>query len=271
MIDHKMVTKVIKVKAKRVFTPTRIPGADYVLNQYVGCGHACKYCYAKFMCKWYKYGNWGSWVVVKENLPLLIKKENVGGKVYMSSVSDPYQPIEKKLKLTRNILKNIDKNTKLRILSKSDLVLRDSDVFKEVKNVEIGLTINGFDGSVKREIEPFSSSNGKRIEALRTLYENGIKTYAFISPIIPNLVDIEQLIKETKDFVNFYWFEFLNLKASGREFREWLKQNYPESYDTIYNKDKAEGYVKDAIKVIKKAEIFVKGICVHYPRLVVMK
>ena len=266
-----MGIKIIKIKAKKAFTPTKIPGAAYVINQYVGCQHACKYCYAKFMCKWYNYGKWGTWIGVKENLPELVKKENVKGEVYMSSVSDPYQPIEKKLELTRNVLKNMDKNIKLRILIKSDLVLRDIDVFKEFKDMEVGLTINGFDGSVKKEIEPFSSSNERRIEALKVLHENDIKNYAFISPIIPSLTDIEHLIRETKNFVNFYWFEFLNLKASGKEFKEWLKQNYPESYDTNSDKAKAEKYMNETINIIKSSNVPIRGICVHYPKLVVIK
>ena len=266
-----MGIKIIKIKAKKAFTPTKIPGAAHVINQYVGCQHACKYCYAKFMCKWYNYGKWGTCVVVKENLPELVEKENVKGEVYMSSVSDPYQPIEKKLELTRNVLKNMDKNIKLGILTKSDLVLRDIDVFKEFKDIEVGLTINGFDGSVKKEIEPFSSSNERRIVALKVLHENGIKSYAFISPIIPNLLDVKQLIKETKSFVNFYWFEFLNLKASGKEFKEWLKQNYPESYDTNSDKAKAERYVNEIINIIKGSNVPIRGICVHYPKFVVMK
>ncbi|MCD6387092.1 MAG: hypothetical protein J7L30_02070, partial [Methanophagales archaeon] len=162
-----------------------------------------------------------------------------------------------------------DKRIRLGILTKSDLVLRDTDLFKEFKDIEVGLTVNGFDGKLKKEIEPLSPSNERRIHALKVLHENDIKNYAFISPIIPNLVDVEQLIKETKDFVNFYWFEFLNLKASGKEFREWLKQNYPESYDLISDKTKAEKYVKEVVNAIKKAEIFVKGICVHYPMMVV--
>jgi len=266
-----MGIKIIKIKAKKAFTPTKIPGADYVVNQYVGCQHACKYCYAKFMCKWHNYGKWGNWIVVKENVPDLVKKENVLGKVYMSSVSDPYQPIEKKIKLTRNTLKNMSKNIKLKILTKSDLVLRDVDLFKEFRDIEVGLTINGFDGKVKGEIEPFSPNNKKRIHALKVLYENGIKNYAFISPIIPNLVDVKELIKETKNFVNFYWFEFLNLRASGREFKKWLKQKYPESYDVISDKAKAEKYVREVMDAIKEAKIFVKGVCIHYPRLVMVK
>ncbi len=266
-----MRIKVIKIKAKRAFNPTKIPGADYVVNQYVGCQHVCKYCYAKFMCRWYNHGRWGTWAVVKENIPDLVKKENVKGEVYMSSVSDSYQPIEKKLKLTRNTLKNMSKNIRVTILTKSDLVLRDIDIFKEFRNIEVGLTLNGFDGKVKREIEPFSPNNEKRIHALKVLHENGIKNYAFISPIIPNLVDVGELIKETKDFVNFYLFEFLNLKASGREFREWLKQNYPESYDVVSDKTKAEKYVNDVINIIKRSNVPIRGICVHYPKLAMIK
>ena len=266
-----MEIKIIEIKAKKAFTKTKIPEADWVINQYIGCQHACKYCYAKFMCRWYNYGKWGTWIVVKENLPELVKKENVKGKVYMSSVSDPYQPIEKKLELTRNVLKNMNKNIKLGILTKSDLVLRDIDIFKEFKDIEVGLTINSFDGAVKREVEPFSPSNEKRVEALKSLHESGIKNYAFISPIIPNLTYVEELIKETKDFTDFYWFEFLNLRASGKEFREWLKQNYPESYEIISDKVKAEKYAKDVIKIIKNNDIQVRGVSVYYPKVMVVK
>ena len=266
-----MRIKLIKIRAKKGFTQTKIPGADYVINQYVGCQHACMYCYAKFMCKWYNYGKWSSWVVVKENIAELVKKEVVKGTVYMSSVSDPYQPVEKNLELTRNVLKNMDRNIKLGILTKSDLILRDIDVFKEFRDIEAGLTINGFDGKVKREIEPFSPSNRKRIEALQTLHERSIKNYAFISPIIPNLIDVEALIRETKSFVDFYWFEFLNLKASGKEFREWLKQNYPETYDVISDRAKAESYVKEIMNTIKRSNISVRGVCIHYPKVVVIR
>jgi len=266
-----MAINVIKINAKRAFTHTRIPGADYVINQYIGCLHACKYCYAKFMCRWYNYGEWGTWVIVKENIPELVKEKNVEGEVYMSSVSDPYQPIEEKLRLTRKILKNMNKSIRLRILTKSDLVLRDIDVFKEFKDIEVGLTINGFDGLIKREVEPFSPSNKRRIEALKVLYDEDIKSYAFISPIIPNLVDVENLILEMKKFVNYYWFEFLNLKASGKEFREWLKQNYPGSYDMFSNRTKIKRYLNEIINIIKRNNINVKGICIHYPKFMVVK
>ena len=262
-----MEVKIIRIKAKRAFTPTKLPGANYVLNQYVGCQHACKYCYAKFMCKWHAYGKWGSWVVVKENFPELVKGRRVAGRVYMSSVSDPYQPVEREILLTRKILEKMDKKTRLSILTKSDLVLRDIDLFKEFGDIEVGLTINDFDGRVKKEIEPFSPPKERRIRALKELSENGIKTYAFISPIIPELVDVEELINETKSFADFYWFEFLNLRASGREFREWLKENYAESYETLVRRTEFEKYVKSVRYAIKNSRVHVKGICIHYPEL----
>ncbi len=265
------MVKIIKVKAKKAFTPTRIPGADYVLNQYIGCEHACNYCYAKFMSKWYGHGAWGSWVVVKENMPSLVKTETVKGSVYMSSVSDPYQPVEEELQITRNVLRNMDKNVKLSILTKSDLVLRDINIFKEFKHIEVGLTINGFDTSVKREIEPFSPSNERRIKALKKLHEQGVKNYAFISPIIPGLVDVQALIEKTKSFTNSYWFEFLNLKAAGKEFRNWLSQNYPESYNLITDKHRFERFVKTVVDAINNSGVIVRGVCVHYPKIQVFK
>ncbi len=259
--------RIIKINAKKAFTPTKIPGARYVINQYIGCQHACMYCYAKFMNKFYPYGKWGNWVVVKQNLPELVKRETVKGKVYMSSVSDAYQPIESKLRITRQILENMDKNIDLSILTKSVLMLRDLDLFKEFRSIEVGLTINGFDKTVKQEIESFSSIHKKRVYALKKLYDEGISNYAFISPIIPGLVDIEELILETKDFVNAYWFEFLNLKASGSGFKKWLKENFPESYKVVSNKSRFEVYIREVTRIIEdskeKYDLEVRGIVWH--------
>ena len=129
-----METRIIKVNAKKAFTPTKIPGADYVLNQYIGCQHACLYCYAKFVCKWYKHGEWGSWVIVKQNFPELVKKEKerVNGKVYMSSVSDPYQPIEKDVELTRKILENMDKNVIIGNINKIEPCFKGHRSFSKI-------------------------------------------------------------------------------------------------------------------------------------------
>lgn len=254
--------KIIKRKAKSIFTKTSL-GCDFTINQYVGCGHACLYCYAKFMCRWKPYGKWGTWVEVKENAPELVKGKYVKGSVWMSSVSDPYQPIEKELKLTRRVLENMDKNIELAVQTKSDLVLRDIDLFKKFKNIEIGLTINGFEGEIKKLFEPFSSTHKERLQALKTLKENGIQTYAFISPIIPGLVNVKKVIRESRDFVDYYWFEMLNLRGAGEEFGNILRKKFPKSYNTITNKEKFGQFVKNLKDIIRKESIKTAGIVIH--------
>ena len=258
--------RIIKTKAKSIFTKTKLPGADFVINQYVGCEHACLYCYAKFMSRWKNYGRWGNWVEVKINAPELVKDKFVDGLVYMSSISDPYQPIERKLKLTRKILGNLDRRTKLAIQTKSKLVLRDIDIFKRFKEIGVGLTINGFEGKIKKTFEPFSSSHEERLKALKILGEKKIENYAFVSPIIPGLVDVKKLIKGSKNFVNYFWFEVLNLRASGKEFVNTLKTKFPESYEIMINKEKFSEFLRDLKAIVEKEDIKTAGIEVHFPK-----
>ncbi len=255
--------ELIRVNTKEIFTKTNLPGADYVINQYVGCEHNCAYCYAKFMSRWKKHGQWGTWVEAKMNAPELVKNKTVSGWVFMSSVSDAYQPIEKDLKLTRHVLENLDKRIKLSILTKSDLVLRDIDLLKQFKDSEIGLTINTFVGKEKDIFEPNSPSNQKRIEALKILKENGLKTYAFISPLIPGLIDLEKLIDETREFVDYYWLEVLNLRGAGKEFSNILETDYPKSFRILKKPDLFNQFINELKIICKKKGIKVRGFEEH--------
>ncbi|RLF78421.1 radical SAM protein [Thermococci archaeon] len=254
--------KVIKTKAKTIYTKSRIPGVDYAVNQYVGCQFACKYCYAKFICKWRPYGEWGTWVEVKTNAPELARKR-VYGEVAMSTISDPYQPIERELKLTRRTLEMMNKRNKLSILTKSPLVMRDTDLFKLFNEIEVGLTINSFEGKEKQLIEPLTPSQKLRIDALKNLKEEGVKNYAFVSPIIPGITDLEWIIRETRDIVDYYFFEMLNLKAAGQKFQELLRENFPESYEVMNNDDKFWRFIREVMALIKRLNIRVEGIEVH--------
>lgn len=259
-----MAIKLIKVKAKSIFTKSKL-GVDYSLNQYVSCGHNCTYCYAKFIQKWRpeNYGKWGTWVEAKMNAPDLVKGRYVKGAVFMSSISDPYQPIEKDLKLTQRILENLDKRTNLIIQTKSDLVLRDIDLFKKFKNIEIGFTINGFGGKTKKLFEPSSPENQKRMEALKILKKEGLKTYAFVSPIIPRLIDLKDIIAKTKNFAGYYWFEFINLRGAGKEFCDILKTKFPESYEIVSDKNKFQRFIQECKKLISSQDIKVQGMVLH--------
>jgi len=259
------MARVIKVKAKEIFTKTKLPGADWVINQYVGCEHCCLYCYGKFIGRWKPadYGTWGEWVEAKINAPELIKNRQINGSVFMSSISDPYQPIEKELKLTRQILENLDKNIDLSILTKSDLAIRDIDFFKKFKNISVGLTINGFSGKEKEVFEPFSPTNEARIKALKALRENGIANYAFVSPIIPGLIDLKDIIERTKGFVDSYWFEFINVRGAGKEFGAVLKKEYPQSWKVLEDKKLFSDFIDECKEIIKSAKIKTQGIVLH--------
>jgi len=260
-----MAIKLIKVRAVEIFTKTKLPGCDWAINQYVGCEHSCLYCYAKFISRWrpLNYGKWGSWVEAKMNAPELVKGRYIKGAVYMSSISDPYPPAEKKLKLTRRILENLDKRTELIIQTKSDLVLRDLDIFKKFKNIEVGLTINSFTGKTKRIFEPLSPTNEKRIKALKTLKINKINTFAFVSPIIPDLMNLKDVIRKTRDFADYYWFEFLNIKGAGKECMETIKRQFSESYETLQDKRRFSEFIKESEKIISSENIKVRGIEIH--------
>lgn len=264
-----MTARIIKINAKSIFTKTKTPNAKYVINQYVGCEHNCAYCYAKFMCRWKNHGKWGTWVEAKINAPELAKKF-VNGKVIMSSVSDSYQPAEKKLQLTRRILQNMDKRTELSILTKSDLIIRDIDLFKQFSKLEVGLTINTFEGNTKDLFEPNSPTNERRIKALKTLKNNGIKTFCFISPVIPELINIDALITKTKKFTDYYIVEMMNLKAAGGEFKKILRENHPRSYQILIDKTQFNKFINKIKKILLDSNVSVPQFVVHYPKLEVV-
>jgi len=250
-----MKVKIIQKRAKSIFTKTKIAGIKYTINQYVGCLHSCLYCYAKYLCQWKQYGKWGTWVEVKINAPELVRGKFVKGEVFMSTASDPYQFIEKEIELTKKVLTNMNKNVKLSILTKSNLVLRDVDLFKKFKNISVGLTLNGFKGRLKKILEPFSPTHTQRVQALQQLSESKIDTFISISPIMPELVDVEQIINDTKDFTKYYILETLNLKLSGKTFVNFLIENYPEIYRILTNPERFKKFTKELNEVIKKFNI----------------
>lgn len=165
-----------------------------MINPYVGCMHRCFYCYARFMKRFTNHKEeWGDFVDVKINAPELVPEKTQkykGKEIFLSSVTDAYHPLEKKYKLTRQILqKLIPLEPDLCIQTKSDLVLRDIDLIKQFESRRVGFTITTLDDDLRREIEPFASAVENRIKALEKLKENGIPTYVFIGPILPFLTD----------------------------------------------------------------------------------
>lgn len=236
--------KVKETKVKSIIVKSNLPEGDYVINPYVGCQHSCIYCYARFMKRFTGHTEpWGKFVDVKINaLNLIPKKTNKfrNKSITMGSVCDPYQPIERKYKLTRKILeKLILLQPHLDLMTKSDLVVRDIDLFKQFKDCIVTISLSILDEKLRKQLEPFSSSGEARINALKKLHDAGIQTALFISPIFPYITDWRKIINKTKNFVDEFWFENLNLYPSIKdEIYKFLKKNKPElveKYQKIYS------------------------------------
>jgi DNA repair photolyase len=238
-----LMIKIREIKAKSIIAKSNLPGTEYVINPYVGCIHSCLYCYARFMKRFTNHTeSWGKFIDVKINAPGLIPEETQkykGKTIYLSSVTDPYNPLEGKYRLTRRILEKLAPlQPDLGIQTKSDLILRDIDLLGQFKKCQAGLTITTMDDSLRKEIEPSASPVQKRIDALKKLKEAGIETYVFIGPILPFLTDWKDIVLSTKGFTDFYMFENLNIKGTiWNSVKNWLKEKHwrllPE-YERIY-------------------------------------
>jgi DNA repair photolyase len=234
--------KIREIKAKSIIAKSGLD-IDYVINPYVGCQHSCVYCYARFMKKFTNHHEpWGQFIDVKINAPELIPQNTKKYKnktIFISSVTDLYQPIERKYKLTRKILeKLIPLEPDLSILTKSDLIIRDIDLLKQFKKCIIGVSLSLLDDKVRKKIEPFTVSIEKRINTAKELKQAGIRTFIFISPILPYLNNWKEIVEKTRSFIDEYWFENLNLYPSIRyNIFQWLKNYYPDlikKYREIY-------------------------------------
>ncbi len=192
--------KVSEVLCRSALVRSRIYGVDYAVNPYTGCEHNCVYCYAVFMKKYTNHAEpWGDFVDVKINAPTVLKKQLKTvrkGRVLFSSVTDAYQPLEKKYEITRNCLKQLEGTAFfVSILTKSALVSRDIDILQHT-SCEVGFTFTTLDDEVKERFEPRSSSVQERLRALKEVDEAGIPVYVFFGPLIPFLSDSEESIGE---------------------------------------------------------------------------
>ncbi|HUN56372.1 MAG TPA: radical SAM protein [Smithella sp.] len=227
-----------EIHSKSVLSPSKI--YDYVVNPYVGCQHACTYCYARFMKRFTGHKEpWGDFVDVKINAPDLlsreIKKKRIGT-VWVSGVCDPYQPPEAKYKLTRACLKILAQNNwPVVIQTRSPLVCRDLDILKESKDIEVGLSITTANDAIRKIFEPYAPSVEKRLEAIKTLHQSGIKTYVMIAPILP---EAENLIRMLAGDVDYIIIDRMNYFHAAKiyERQGWSDKNTYEYFKAVGSK-----------------------------------
>jgi DNA repair photolyase len=191
---------VVYKNATSIMTPGKgfMNEYDYTLNPYSGCVFGCSYCYAAFFARSEDLQkNWGHWIHVKENALELLKKfrkKDLNGKsIYMSSVTDPYQPIEKELNLTRSLLEELAIYHKPRLVvqTRSPMITRDIDLLKMFENVQVNMTITTDSERVRKAFEPLCPSNAIRLKAIRDVATAGINTCITMTPLLP-VEDAEQ-------------------------------------------------------------------------------
>ena len=228
--------KIREIEVKEIMTKTNLPVSDFAVNPYVGCMHACKYCYASFMKRFTNHSEpWGEFVDVK-NWPEINKAGKYAGKeAFFCSVTDPYQPLERKYGRTRALLEQLlDTGISISISTKSDLILRDLDLIKSFPDAQVSWSINTLDEEFRKEMDRAVSIE-RRLEAMRQFYEAGIQTTCFISPIFPGITDVISIIERVKGRCNLVWLENLNLRGDYRKrILNWVHLNHPELDDLYY-------------------------------------
>jgi DNA repair photolyase len=225
--------KVREIFSKSILTKTAIASFDYCINPYIGCGHGCRYCYASFMKRFTGHREpWGEFIDVKVNAPQLLRKQLKRarqGIVALSTVTDPYQPLEEKYQLTRGCLEVLlEDQFSVNILTRSPLCLRDIDLFKQFKKIEVGLSITTHDEGIKNIFEPHSPSIRSRVETLRVLRQEGIGTYVFIGPMLP--LDPIPLVTMLEGLFDEVLID---------------RMNYPNKVKAIYRKAKLDQYLEE--------------------------
>ena len=193
-----------EILAKTVLSQSKV--FDYAVNPYVGCEHNCTYCYARFIKRFTGHKEeWGEFVDVKINAAELLEREvkrKRVGRVWVSGVCDPYQPLEKRYELTKRCLEILLAHRwPVTIQTKSPLILRDLPLLRNFDDIEVGFTITTAEENVRKIFEPNTPSIEDRIRTLGRLRSVGIKTFAMIAPMLPKPEPLVLRLKEKADRV----------------------------------------------------------------------
>ncbi len=226
-------------------------GMMYSANPYQGCEHGCIYCYARNSHEYWGYSagvDFESRIVVKKNAPALLRKffENKNWQpqpISLSGNTDCYQPIERKMKITRHLLEIcLDFRNPVGILSKNALVLRDLDILQELAKlnlVRVFSSITSLDEDLRRKMEPRTASYKSRLKVVRTLAEKGIPTGIMNAPLIPGLNDnhMHDVLKAASE-AGAKWAGYTVVRlngAIGGIFHDWLHKAFPDRAEKVWN------------------------------------
>jgi len=230
--------------------------SELACNWYMGCTHGCRYCFAPG-CMHKKSEDWHASAPLRDNILELFAKDAAemqskrdSRPVLFSFLSDPYQPIEKKQKITRQILKMVKCygiNSKILTKGSYELISRDFEIMKDA-NVQLGITVCFVDDAMRKEWEPEASPVEERFQVLREAHAQGIYTWVSLEPVI----DPEQalaVIREINDSVDYWKVGKLNHMKEVEDKVDWAKFHY--DVVTLLEELHAQYYIKDDLKKYK--------------------
>ncbi|WP_042401685.1 radical SAM protein [Geomicrobium sp. JCM 19037] len=244
------------VQSKSILTRTSgfLNGYTHSLNPYTGCAYGCSFCYVRQMpIALFRTKSWGEYVDVKQNANALLEKELVRAKkkepvfIFMSSSTDPYQPIEMKAEITRSILTTLIENRPafLFVQTRSPIVQRDLDLFKELKDqVFVSMTVETDDDRIRKQFTPNAPAIRGRLKALEKLATAGIPTQAAVAPLLPSTSHFPSLLADYVERVCIDDF-FLGDGSGGKR---TSRLNIRSLYDEKHVRDWYDPSARDRLK-----------------------
>jgi DNA repair photolyase len=244
-------TQYFRDGTRTIITRNRSPdvGFETSLNPYRGCEHGCIYCYARPTHEFLGFSaglDFESKIMVKTNAPKLLRAEleRPGWKpqvLVISGVTDPYQPVEKKLRITRGCLEVLAKfRNPVAIITKNRLVTRDTDLLRELANynaVGVNISVTSLDPKLQRVLEPRTSSPQARLDAISQLRGAGIPVGVMVAPVIPGLTEHEVpkiLGTCARAGARFAAYTIVRLPwAVAPLFEHWLEEHFPDRKDKV--------------------------------------
>jgi DNA repair photolyase len=237
-----MTMEATEVVCKTALSASTLPGLVYSLNPYRGCQHNCAYCYGPNVLRMER-GHWGDHIEVKTNIPVVLAKElrtKKPGVVGISTVTDPYQPLEWSYHLTRQCLEQLVlRDFPAHVQTKSTLVTRDIDLLRRFSDSQVMMSVGTLDDQERRLLEPGTSPISERLAALRKISDAGIRTAVFFGPVYPSITkeEIPRILDVfSESGAEEVWIDQLNLKPGIWENIQRKLYNIPEKHQ-IFEKN----------------------------------
>lgn len=247
-------TQYLETHPKTILNKVDSPdiGLEYSMNPYQGCEHGCVYCYARNTHPYWGYSaglDFETKILIKRDAPQLLAKKLaspnwVVSPIMLSGNTDCYQPIEAKMKLTRQILEVLERfHHPVGMITKSALILRDIDIISRMaakKLVSVAISINTLDESLRRQLEPRTASIPRRLQVITELASAGVHVRAMMAPMIPGLNDheiMDLMEAVTKAGARNAGYIVVRLNGDvGPIFIDWVKKKYKDRAQRILNR-----------------------------------